>query len=119
MIRSIRCSPPEEGRALVFRVVIADGQSTAAIGRPSRRLGRTLMNSLVKSVLCSLGGPVFSGQLFNCYIMPRTAGSGTRRRPLVGSGSRVLSGDVEYCSGIRCIGQRLFGRVRGWGRRCG
>jgi hypothetical protein len=35
---------------------------------------------------------VFSGQLFNCYIMLRTAGSGTRRRPLAGSGTRVPNG---------------------------
>ena len=66
-----------------------------------------------------LGRLVFSGQLINFYIMLRTAGSGTRRRPLAGSGIRALSADVEYCSGIRCTGQCPFGRVRGWGRRCG
>ena len=66
-----------------------------------------------------LGRLVFSGQLINCYIMLRTAGSGTRRRPLAGSGIRVPSEDVEYYSGIRCTGQHPFGRVRGWGRRCG
>src|SRR5437868_12859909 len=44
-----------------------------------------------------VGRPVFSGQLTNCYIMLRTAGSGTHRRPLAGSGIRAPSGDVEYC----------------------
>ena len=44
--------------------------------------------------LRNLGGPEFSGQLVNCWIMLRAAGSGTRCGPLAGSGSRVPSGDV-------------------------
>jgi hypothetical protein len=60
-----------------------------------------------------VGRLVFSGQLTNCYVMLRTAGSGIRCRPLAGSGIRVPSGDVDYCSGIRYTGQHLFGRVHG------
>jgi hypothetical protein len=35
--------------------------------------------------LTEVGRLVFSGQLTNCYVMLRTAGSGTRCRPLAGS----------------------------------
>jgi len=45
------------------------------------------------------------------------AGSSTRRGPDVGSCSRVLSEDVGYCIGLRCIAQYPVGRVRGWGGR--
>jgi hypothetical protein len=34
--------------------------------------------------VAEVGRLVFSGQLINCYIRLRTAGSGIRRRPLVG-----------------------------------
>ncbi len=41
------------------------------------------------------------------------AGSGTRREPRVGSCSRVLSEDVEYCIGLRRTAQYPVGRVPG------
>jgi hypothetical protein len=63
--------------------------------------------------------PRFPDSCLVGYFMLRAVGSGTRCRPRWGSCSRVPSGDVEYCSGIRCTGQRLSGRVRGWGRRYG
>src|SRR5450759_3805717 len=51
-------------------------------------------------------------------FMLRSAGSSTHCRLLLGSGSPALSAAASYCSGTRCIGQRLSGRVPTWGRRC-
>ena len=65
----------------------------------------------------AVGRLVFSGQLINCYLMLRTAGSSTRNKLLAGSGSRVPSEDVDYYNGIRCAGQHpsgvFAGRVNG------
>jgi pimeloyl-ACP methyl ester carboxylesterase len=63
--------------------------------------------------------PAFSGRLNLCYFMLLADDSGTRCRPLVGSYSRVPSGVVEYCSGIRCTWSHPFVRVPVSDRRCG
>ncbi len=52
-----------------------------------------------------VGCPAFSGHLNWCYFMLRAAGSGTRRGPLAGSGTRSRSEDASDYSGVRCTGQ--------------
>ncbi|MGH3771132.1 MAG: type II toxin-antitoxin system VapB family antitoxin [Pseudonocardiaceae bacterium] len=97
-------------RIAIKVAALAGETKTAAVRVALReRLGRlrasaTARRRARRPASCSrpgLGRLVFSGQLINCYLMLRTAGSGTRRRPLAGSGIRVPSGDVESCSGIR------------------
>ena len=67
------------------------------------RTGHTAWVQRIHAVC--LGCPAFSGQLNWYYFMLRAAGSGTRRGLLAESYSRVLSGDVSYCTGARCTAQ--------------
>ena len=52
-------------------------------------------------------------------FMLRAAGSGTRRGLLAESYSRVLSGDVSYCTGARCTAQCLRLLFSLSGKQCG
>jgi hypothetical protein len=86
---------------------------------------RRALDAVVADIAASLATMVqwaasrFPDSCLVGYFMLRAVGSGARCRPHGGSCSRVPSGDVGCCSGIRCTGQRLRGRVRGSGRRCG
>ena len=108
------------GGMVPWLVVDDDGQAVEPIAEFLREfVARGRAAGSVRSYAYALGRRAFSGQSLNLILMPRPADSGTRRGPLEGSYSRVLSGDVWNCSAVRCTAQCLGGRVPGLGTEYG
>ncbi len=77
------------------------------LSRPPVRVGNNGWAALPpRSVIqVRMGCSAFSGQVNWCYFMLPAAGSGIRRGLLAESYSQAPSGDVPYCTGVRCTAQ--------------